>query len=235
MSEQPVAGKPGRPRAAPKRPNGLSTREEILQAASDLFSAQGYATTSTRQIAEAVGIKQATVYYHFADKQAILTSLLSSTITPALGCVRWLAEQDLEPAVRLGALIRYDLDILLQDRLNLHVVYKLPELVAEDYVPAHSDQVTLRDAYRRFGRAVLESLHEPDRAADLARDVDLVFALVEAAVSQRQWGGEENRARYADSVLRGSLRLLGVAHERVPEIIAAATDSLADYRDGAGQ
>ncbi|MFD5316605.1 TetR/AcrR family transcriptional regulator [Streptomyces sp. NPDC127098] len=233
--DRPAAGqrrrRPGRPRAAPKRQNGLSTREEILIAASNLFGEQGYQATSTRQIADSVGIKQATLYYHFADKRAILTSLLSSTVTPALDCARWLEAQDINPEVRLCALVRYDLDTLLRDRLNLHVLYHLPGLVSDDFEPTHSAQATLRDTYRRFGRAALEALHPPDRVDTLAHDLDLVFALVEAAVSQRQWGGEESRARYAGSVVRGTLRLLGVEEALIPGIIASAADTLSGYPD----
>ena len=228
-NDRPAAGKPGRPRSAPKRHNGLSTREEILQAASQLFGEQGYETTTTRQIAEVVGIKQSTMYYHFPDKRAILTSLLSSTVTPTLECARWLADQDLEPAVRLCALVIFDLDTLLRDRLNLHVVYHLPELAADDFGPTQSEQVILRDVYRRFGRDTLDALLAPELAADLARDLDLVFALVEAAVSQRQWGEENSRVPYAESVVRGSLRLLGLDDSRVPDTVARAGAVLARY------
>ncbi|RKN05924.1 TetR/AcrR family transcriptional regulator [Streptomyces radicis] len=225
---------PGRPRAAPKRHNGLSTREEILKAASALFGARGYEATSTRQIADSVGIKQATLYYHFADKRAILAALLSSTVTPALALARWLDARDLTPEVRLCALIRHDLDTLLRDRLDLHVLHRLPGLVPDDFAPAHAARTSLRDTYRRFGRAVLDALHPPDRADALARDLDLVFALVEAAVSQRQWGDEGSRPAYAASVVRGSLRLLGVDEARVPAIVASAAEALAAYPDAAG-
>ncbi|MFF1680313.1 TetR/AcrR family transcriptional regulator [Streptomyces sp. NPDC058256] len=227
--ERPTAGKPGRPRSAPKQRNGLSTREEILQAASQLFGEQGYGKTTTRQIAEAVGIKQSTMYYHFADKGTILTSLLSSTVTPALEFARWLTEQNLDPVVRVCALVTFDLETLLRDRLNLHVVYHLPELEDADFVPTRSAQTVLRDTYREFGRAALGALHTHEHAADLARDLDLVFALVEASVSQRQWGGEGERTRYAESAVRGSLRLLGVDGSAVSDVIARANTVLAHY------
>ena len=52
-----------------------NTRQEILDAALDLFSTQGYEATSISQIAEAVGIRKASLYSHFENKQAILDSL----------------------------------------------------------------------------------------------------------------------------------------------------------------
>ncbi|MEU9347970.1 TetR/AcrR family transcriptional regulator [Streptomyces sp. NPDC048278] len=236
---QPDAGtrerKPGRPRSAPKQHNGLSTREEILRTASQLFGEQGYAKTTTRQIAESVGIKQSTMYYHFADKRAILASLLSSTVTPALECAEWLREQDLEPVVRLCALMAFDLETLLRDRHNLHVVYHLPELEEDDFASTRSAQTALRDVYREFGHAALTSLHPVQEATELTEDLDLLFALVEASVSQRHWGGEENRAQYARSALRGSLRLLGVAGHVIPNVVVRAEEALTDYRAAVGR
>ncbi|MFJ3671414.1 TetR/AcrR family transcriptional regulator [Streptomyces sp. NPDC090106] len=231
---QPREGRPGRPRSAPKKHNGLSTREEILRAASRLFGEQGYAKTTTRQIADLVGIKQSTMYYHFADKRALLASLLSSTVTPALECAGWLREQDLDPTVRLCALVAFDLETLLKDRHNLHVVYHLPELEEDDFASTRSAQTTLRDVYREFGHAALTSMHPPREAEQLAEDLDLLFALVEASVSQRHWGGEQNRARYAQSALRGSLRLLGVPGHRIPQTVARAEQALTAYRPTPG-
>ena len=52
-----------------------STRERILDAALDLFVAQGYDGTSLRQIAEQLGVTKAALYYHFESKEDILMAL----------------------------------------------------------------------------------------------------------------------------------------------------------------
>jgi AcrR family transcriptional regulator len=52
-----------------------STRERILDAALDLFVAQGYDGTSLRQIAEQLGVTKAALYYHFESKEEILRAL----------------------------------------------------------------------------------------------------------------------------------------------------------------
>jgi AcrR family transcriptional regulator len=51
------------------------TRERILDIALELFSTQGYETTSLRQIAERLGFSKAAIYYHFASKDDILMAL----------------------------------------------------------------------------------------------------------------------------------------------------------------
>jgi len=51
-------------------------REEILLAAKHLFIEQGYHGLSMRQIAEAVGVSKAAIYYHFRDKEELFLAIL---------------------------------------------------------------------------------------------------------------------------------------------------------------
>ena len=53
-----------------------NTKREIITAALDLFSTQGFEATSISQIADAVGIRKASLYSHFESKQAILDQLI---------------------------------------------------------------------------------------------------------------------------------------------------------------
>ena len=57
-----------------------NTKQEILDAALELFSVQGYEATSISQLAEAVGVRKASLYSHFENKQAILDALIQSTL-----------------------------------------------------------------------------------------------------------------------------------------------------------
>lgn len=57
-----------------------NTKREILNAALDLFSVHGYEATSTAQIADAVGIRKASLYSHFSSKQEILDELIKVTL-----------------------------------------------------------------------------------------------------------------------------------------------------------
>jgi AcrR family transcriptional regulator len=74
----------GRPRLEQSRRPGKTAREEILDAAAELFTNQGYASTSTRAIADAVGVRQASLYHHFATKDDILDALLAGTVDAPL-------------------------------------------------------------------------------------------------------------------------------------------------------
>ena len=57
-----------------------NTKQEILEAALELFSVQGFDATSISQIAEAVGIRKASLYSHFESKQAILDTLVEQVL-----------------------------------------------------------------------------------------------------------------------------------------------------------
>jgi AcrR family transcriptional regulator len=50
-------------------------KNEILDAAEELFAARGYEATSTGDILDRVGIARGTLYYHFRSKEEILDAL----------------------------------------------------------------------------------------------------------------------------------------------------------------
>ena len=57
-----------------------NTKQEILDAALELFSVKGYEATSLSTIADAVGIRKASLYSHFENKQAILDALVKDVL-----------------------------------------------------------------------------------------------------------------------------------------------------------
>ena len=48
------------------------TRTRILKAAQRLFASLGYDGTTTRELAQAAGVAEGTLFRHFANKKAIL-------------------------------------------------------------------------------------------------------------------------------------------------------------------
>ena len=57
-----------------------NTKQEILDVALELFSVKGYEATSLSTIADAVGIRKASLYSHFENKQAILDALVKDVL-----------------------------------------------------------------------------------------------------------------------------------------------------------
>lgn len=55
---------------------GRDTRREILDAALELFAAEGFHGTGLREIARAVGVREGAIYHHFPSKEALLDAVL---------------------------------------------------------------------------------------------------------------------------------------------------------------
>lgn len=55
---------------------GQSTKDAIREAAIRLFSTKGFEQTSLREVADAVGITKASLYYHYASKLDLLLAII---------------------------------------------------------------------------------------------------------------------------------------------------------------
>lgn len=71
---------PPEPKRRPKLRKAETTRGEILAAAARLFAEKGYGECNLRELADRVGMKAGSFYYHFKSKEQILDELLSASI-----------------------------------------------------------------------------------------------------------------------------------------------------------
>jgi AcrR family transcriptional regulator len=62
---------------APEYGGEMTTKERIFEVALDLFAQRGFDAVSMREIAEAVGIKKASLYSHFASKDDLLEQIFN--------------------------------------------------------------------------------------------------------------------------------------------------------------
>jgi AcrR family transcriptional regulator len=100
----------------------LSTRQRILFEASNLFARRGYHGTTTRQIADAVGIRQPSLFHHFPSKRAIMEALLAFDLD-AFSFVGQLARAEGPAADRLYQYIRHDVELVSNSPYNLSGLY----------------------------------------------------------------------------------------------------------------
>ncbi|AKK10688.1 TetR/AcrR family transcriptional regulator [Corynebacterium uterequi] len=178
-----MAGTVGRPRKNSTRRRGSTAREEILDAASELFTRQGFATTSTHQIAEAVGIRQASLYYHFPSKTEIFLTLLQSTVEPALTLAERLAESDVPAELRLWALVAAKANALLASRWNVGRLYQLPIANSPEFTEYHTARQELEKIFRQLAEEIV-GVDDPR--------LDMPFYLSLAVVEMRSNDGSVN-------------------------------------------
>jgi len=74
-ADRPAKRGPGRPPDA----NGEETRRQILQAARNLFAEHGFAGTTTRMIADEVGVTTAALHHYFGRKTNLALALWWTT------------------------------------------------------------------------------------------------------------------------------------------------------------
>lgn len=192
----------GRPRLEASRRPGCSARDEILDAAAELFTTVGYAATSTRRIAESVGIRQASLYHHFAAKDDILDALLADTVDTSVRLAAELLAESGPGAPRLHTLVVADTAQLCGGSWNLGTLYLLPELRAERFAAFRRRRGELRSHYRELSRAVIAD-HDGPVDGD-----DLPFRLVEAAINRRSDDGT-CPPDYPWTIAQAALRMLG--------------------------
>ena len=194
----------GRPRLVASSRPGRSARDEILDAAAELFTTVGYAATSTRRIAENVGIRQASLYHHFAAKDDILDALLAGTVDTSVQLAAELLAEDGPSADRLHVLVVADTTQLCGGAWNLGTLYLLPELRLERFAAFRRLRGELRSHYQELSRAVIADHSGPADAGDLP------FRLVEAVINRRSDDGA-CPPEYPWITAEAALRLLGCA------------------------
>jgi len=208
----------GRPRASTKLVSGFGTQEDLLRAAAQLFCEVGYSSTSTRAIADAAGVRQASIYHYFATKQDLLLVLLLQTVAPTLTTAERLLTAEAPAAAKLWALCYRDANLLMQNEFNLGSLYLLPELGDPTLAEFHSQRQKLRDAYH-----TLVSQIEGQRVAEAGRSTDLVLALVESVIIQRRENRQLDAVDVAPRIADAALRVLELSSEA---ILAARTQGV---------
>ncbi|MGE0214646.1 TetR/AcrR family transcriptional regulator [Mycolicibacterium sp.] len=86
-----TVGEAGRRRRSEKK------RNAILDAAQELFVADGYELTSVDAIAARADVSKRTVYDHFGDKEGIHAAVVDRVASRLLGTVRLALEEELGP------------------------------------------------------------------------------------------------------------------------------------------
>lgn len=109
-----------------RRPRHEGRREAIIEAATEAFYRHGYGGASLRDIAQEAGITQATVYYHFKNKEEILLTIIAEFSDDLFQALLSALARDADPVARLRSAIaqhilftkthRREVKIILEDK-----------------------------------------------------------------------------------------------------------------------
>jgi AcrR family transcriptional regulator len=222
----PVKRGVGRPRADPRRLQ-RSPADEILFVAAGLFARHGFAATTTRAIAAAAGLRQPSLFHHFASKEAILEALLDRSLAATLAFAEREARAPGPAAVRLYRALRFDVHHLCAFPFDLTAVLS-PEVRAPRYRRFWRERARLVAALRRLVRAGLRSGELV--ASDAATVADALFGMSEATLSWYRRGGKRTPEAVAQQVADLALRAL-LRDPATLDRVRAAAGPLHDDRD----
>src|SRR5512147_2733900 len=91
------------------------TREDILEAAAQVFRQKGFHGTSMQDIASAVSLQKASLYHHVSSKQEILLALLDRALELLFARISAICAQNIPADQKLREMIRAYLQILTEN------------------------------------------------------------------------------------------------------------------------
>jgi len=92
------------------------TRDDILDAAAQIFSQKGYHAASMQDIAQAVNLQKASLYHHISSKQEILLALLDRALDILIEHLEKVISQPLPADEKLRQAMRSYLQYILEHR-----------------------------------------------------------------------------------------------------------------------
>ena len=96
-----------------RRRNAALTRDKLMKAGEDLFSAHGFAGTTLDAIAEKAGVNKAMIRYYFGDKEGLYTATLEAIIDDVLDQLGKSVPAEGEPVDAIGDFIEVFADAII--------------------------------------------------------------------------------------------------------------------------
>ncbi|MGB8982638.1 MAG: TetR/AcrR family transcriptional regulator [Anaerolineales bacterium] len=129
------------------------TRDDILEAAAQVFRQKGFHGASMANIAEAVNLQKASLYHHVSSKQEILLALLDRALELLLERISAISIQEIPADKKLREMIRAYLQILTENTdLSAVLLFEHRSLERKQ----HARHVPNRDRFEALWRSVLE-------------------------------------------------------------------------------
>ena len=100
----------------PKSTTKNKTHEEILKLSVPLFAKTGYDGVSMRDVAVAVGLTPAALYYHFADKEQLYVDAVGYAFREVTGVLKAAIEAAPNPLAQLESIVGVATKMLAKDK-----------------------------------------------------------------------------------------------------------------------
>jgi len=141
----------GRPRG------GQSSRDRILHVASELFSQRGYGAVGVDELAKRSGIAKTAIYYHFGNKEGLLTAVLERAAIAWIEAISQAARQAGDPLERLDRAL-LGMRTLLEERAWILKLLQILALEVSEQKPEIRQR--LRALTERARKAIVDGLRD---------------------------------------------------------------------------
>lgn len=129
------------------------SRAEIIQASAQIFRQKGYHGTSMQDIADAVGLKKASLYHHISGKQDILVSILDQALDLLINDLQKVVDRTIPAEEKLRGAMDVYIKRLTQDP-DLAAVL-LMEHGSLDHAQ-RAEHITRRDRFEALWRSIID-------------------------------------------------------------------------------
>ena len=198
----------GRPRKTADERDDGNRRQELLRAAARLFRQQGFAATSTRDIAAAAGMRSGSPFYHFENKEALLAAVMLEGMQRATGRQAGAMRAAAAPGPALSArdclrvLVRSHLEVLLgTDSDFIPVMLYEWRSLSEEQRQAVNE---LRREYEAVWVPVLQALHD---RGELQGNTSLARLMIFGALNWAVQWYDPGRKASLDDLAEAALQL----------------------------
>jgi AcrR family transcriptional regulator len=150
-----------------------SLRQEVLDAARDIFVKEGYKGLSMRRIANKIDYSPTAIYLHFKDKRELVFSLCEETFSRLVRELERLGD-DKDPVVRLKAGLRRYVDFGLHNPQHYLATFVIPHEDGSD--PKMAAQHYQEDNFGMRALGLLRTRIAACIAANKLRKLDVELA-----------------------------------------------------------
>ena len=185
------------------------TRDEILSAAAQIFSQKGFHATSMQDIAEAVNLQKASLYYHVSSKQEILVDVLDQALDLFIANMQAVMSRPLAPDEMLRQAMQAYMTTILKER-DLASVLLLEHRSLEPEL--HTRHIPRRDRFEGLWRDLIQQGLEAGYyySVDPAMAARAVLGVMNWVITWYSPGGkltpEQISRQYAELFLSGLMR-----------------------------
>lgn len=180
---------------------------EVIDAAAQVFARRGYHGASTQDIADVLGIRQASLYYYFESKEAALEAVCASGVEDYAKRAHAIFKSEAASAEKVARLVFQHL-APLAERLDYSLVF----LRERRFLPQPARE-RIRAIEVRYERLIERIIAQGVAAGEFRRDLDTrmaTLALLGLGNSAALWFGREPETTlerithsYIDLLVRG--------------------------------